>query len=233
MRDTFDILMQVRGAEAAAKDAGKMTYFAGLRSRGEPTQMIAAYGGVPMDVELITFEQWGALKSEAIPFMPFITQPDGKILLETEVILKHLATLGGKFVVDKAQEELCKIANSHPLQTVDPLFNLPPEMMAGFGVPPFEKWLEDVVPVVKDLIAKLGDKPFFAGDKPGYAEAFIFHDLDNLFVIATPEITAAVGAAGMAKLKALYERFAALDGIKQYLAARPKVWGMPGSKGHA
>jgi glutathione S-transferase len=211
------------------KDAGTLTYFAGLKSRGEPTQMIAKYGGVQMKVNLITFEEWGQLKSDKIPFMPFITQPDGKIVLETEYICKHLAIMGGKFVVDSKQEELCKIANSAPMQLADPLYNLP-DGGASLGVPPFEKWLEAVIPVLKDLVSKLGDGPFFAGEAPGYGEAFIFHDLDNQFALAKPELTAGIGLEAMAKLEAFYARFAALDGIKEYLAERPKVWGVPGSK---
>ena len=34
----------------------------------------------------------------------------------------------------------------------------------------------------------------------------------------------------MAKLTAFYEKFAALDGVKEYLAKRQKVWGLPGSR---
>jgi glutathione S-transferase len=210
------------------KDAGQLTYFAGLRSRGEPTQMIARYGGLKCDVELIDFDTWGARKGEKIPFMPYITNPDGSILLETEVICKHLATLGGKFVVDAKQEELCKIANSAPIQLADPLYNLP-DGGSSLGVPSLKEWIEATAPVLKDLVVKLGEGPFFAGDAPGYAEAFIFHNLDNSFAIAKTELNAAIGAEDMAVLEAFYDRFAALDGIKEYLAERPKVWGMPGS----
>ena len=34
----------------------------------------------------------------------------------------------------------------------------------------------------------------------------------------------------MAKLTAFYDRFAALDGVKEYLERRQKVWGLPGSR---
>ena len=40
----------------------------------------------------------------------------------------------------------------------------------------------------------------------------------------------AIGAEAMAKLTAFYETFAALDGVKEYLARRKKVWGLPGSR---
>ena len=59
----------------------------------------------PKEVELIDFEEWGARKSEQTPFMPYITNPDGSIMIDTPVIAKHLATLGGKFVIDEKQDE--------------------------------------------------------------------------------------------------------------------------------
>ena len=38
------------------------------------------------------------------------------------------------------------------------------------------------------------------------------------------------GAEAMGKLTAFYDRFAALDGVKEYLERRQKVWGLPGSR---
>ena len=40
-------------ARMMSQDAGALTYFAMLRSRGEVPQLIAAYGGVKMKVEKI------------------------------------------------------------------------------------------------------------------------------------------------------------------------------------
>lgn len=225
---TTDIKMVV------SKDAGKMTYFGGLKSRGEPTQMIAAYGGVKMEVELIDFAEWGNRKGKIAPFLPYITQPDGTVMIETTVICKHLATLGGKFVVDANQEALCKIANDAPIQLADPTYNIPEggKSVGGggpIGSPEYKEWMGKAAGVLKDYAAKLGDMPFFAGKTPGYAEAFIFHNLDNCFAIDKPGFTDLIGAEAMAKLSAFYDNFAALDGVKEYLAGRPKQWGMPGS----
>lgn len=78
--------------------------------------MIASYGGVQYKDKLLTNEEWGKLKSEKIPYLPFIEQPDGKIMLETAEICKNLAVMGGKMVVDEKQTALCKLANSHPMK---------------------------------------------------------------------------------------------------------------------
>ena len=56
------------------------------------------------------------------------------------------------------------------------------------------------------------------------------HNLDNCFDIDKAAFTEAIGAEGMAKLTAFYDTFKELDGVKEYLARRQKVWGLPGSR---
>lgn len=207
---------------------GTLTYFAGLRSRGEPTQIIAAYGKLDMKVELIDFEEWGKRKGVVAPFMPYITDPSGKVIIETENICKFLGEKAG-MVADEKQEALCKIANGAPVQLADPQYNLPDGGLS-LGCPPYDEWLPAAIEVLKGYVEKLGDGPFFAGAKPGYAEAFVWHNLDNCFALDKAKIASAIGDAGMAKLQAFYDGFAALDGVKDYLAKRPTTWGVPGSK---
>ena len=86
-----------------------------------------------MDIELIDFEEWGKRKSEKTPFLPYITSEEGNIMLETTVIHKYLAEVGGKFVVDEATAKLLETANGAPLQLADPLYNLP-EVIENFVV---------------------------------------------------------------------------------------------------
>jgi len=210
-------------------DAGKMTYFAGLRSRGEPTQMIAAYGGVKLDVELIDFDEWGKRKGKVAPFMPYITNPDGSILVETPAVCKHLAKLGGKFGMDQKAEALCDLGNSAPIQLADPQYMMP-DGGVSLGCPPYDEWKPTMISALKDKVLPQLTGPFFCGDKPGYGEAFIWHNLDNCFALCKEDIAAGVGAEGMAKLEHFYKCFAELDGIKEYLARRPTQWGVPGSK---
>mmetsp|Transcript_22047 Transcript_22047/g.41317 ORF Transcript_22047/g.41317 Transcript_22047/m.41317 type:complete len:225 (-) Transcript_22047:220-894(-) len=214
----------------AKKDAGTLVYFAGLQSRGEPCRMIAAYGGVTIQNRYVTFEEWAKLKSEKIPYMPYIEEKDGKILLETVAICKHLAVLGGKMVVDEKQATLCKTANSFPMQTADPYLNLPEQAWANFKLPTLDGWVKELAPVLKKLAAELGNGPFFAGEKPGYGEAFIWHNIENQMVgPAKAKIEEAVGKDDMKKLMTFHAEFKALPGVKEYLAGRPKKFGAPGS----
>merc|ERR1719271_677498 len=145
--------------------------------------------------------------------------------------MKHLGVMGG-LVADEKQDQLCEIANGRPIQLADPVYNLPD---AGASMvppcPPFDEWKKETAEVLKDYAVKLGDGPFFAGAAPGYAECFVWHNLDNCFGI--PGLKEMVDKADLAKLEAFYAAFAALDGVKDYLAKRSTTWGMPGSYAQA
>lgn len=152
-----------------SKDAGTLVYFKGLRSRGESCRLVAAYGGVKLEDELLTMEEWGARKSDDCPHMPYIVHPDGSgNLFETEDILRHLANLGGELVVDQKQADLAHKANTPPLFLVDPYLNLPEPMWEKFGLPKYDEWFASVPDALKDLADELGDGLFFGGEKPGY-----------------------------------------------------------------
>ena len=141
--------------------AGTLTYFMPVqRSRGEPTQLCIAYGGVDMKVELISFEEWGKRKAAGVaPFLPYITQPDGTIMLETTVIMKHIGTLGGKFVVDAKQDALCEMSNDPPMQQCDPTTTSGGGGRDKAGQPEYDAWFAAAGDGLKDYVAKLGDGP--------------------------------------------------------------------------
>mmetsp|Transcript_1127 Transcript_1127/g.1565 ORF Transcript_1127/g.1565 Transcript_1127/m.1565 type:complete len:226 (+) Transcript_1127:27-704(+) len=218
-------------SEAKGKCVGTLVYFGGLHSRGEPCKLIAAYGGLNMKKELITFEQWGKMKCKEIPYLPMIKKPDGKNMLETEDICKHLAILGGKMVVDEKQAALAKIANGPPMIFADPFLNVPKAMWAKYNLPSVEDWAnKQIAPLFKKLAADLGSGPFFAGETPGYGEALIWNGLHNATTgPGGKKIADAVGEEDMKKLMAFHDKMIELPGIKEWFAARPSKFGMPGS----
>lgn len=187
-----------------------------------------------MKDELLTPEQWGERKSDKCPHLPYISKPDGSTLHETVDILEHLAVMGGKFVVDANQKAMATKINGPPFMCVDPYLNLPEPAWADLGVPPFAEFPAMIAPELKKLAEELGDKKFFAGDTPGYGEAFLWHNLNNIKTCCHDEVCTAVGdEAVMKKLIEYHDRFAALPGIKEYLAGRSQKCGAPGSKGQA
>jgi len=225
---------------ATQKDAGVLMYFAGLRSRGEPCRIAAAYGNLKLTDKLVTFEEWGAIKPTRIaageekPGLPVIITKDGEkevIKPETEDIMKHLAEMGGTLVIDDTQAKLCHIANTAPMIGADVLLNIADHK--AFGVESKEGWITAVTPAFKDVSGMLGKGPFFAGEKPGYGEIFIWHNIDNSSRVAGPELSAALGDDWI-KLLAFHKALGELPGIKEYLAGRPGdgQFGQPGSIGN-
>jgi glutathione S-transferase len=229
--------VEVKADAAKAPGALTMTYFAGLRSRGEVVQMCAAHGEVKHEMKFLTFEEWMPFKGEqekmepkGMTTLPFVTKPDGKNMGETCDVLKYLAELGGKFVVDEATHKLAERANSNEFMICDPVLNLPEEMRPGKVTK--EDAIKAYTDQLKTLATELGDKNFFAGEKPGYGECFVFHNIDNCLTLADKELTEAIGEESMKPLKAFHKRFSELSGIKEYLAGRPKAFGFPGTLGN-
>ena len=142
--------------------------------------------------------------------------------------MKLLGEMAGLTVDDK-QAKLAHTANSYPIQIADPLLNLPEAVYGGapFNLS-FDKWLTDVEPVLKELTSELGDGPFFAGEKPGYGETFIWHNIDN--VMALLKGHGMSDKFDLEKLTGYHSRFAELPGVKEYLAGRfAEGFGVPGS----
>jgi len=185
-------------------------------------------------------EAWGAFKEEqgklepkGIQSLPYVTKPDGEVMAETADVMKYLADLGGKFVVDEANAKLIERSNDMPLMLVDPMLNMPQPAWEGLGITMSkEEMLAGVSEAWKTLATELGDNNFYSGETPGYGEVFVFHNIDNGLTVAEKELTELCGEDTVTKLKAFHTRFSELPGIKEYLAGRPKVCGMPGSAGN-
>jgi hypothetical protein len=218
--------------QAEKQNAGTITYFAGIRSRGEPVFMVLSHGGIAYEAKLIDGEEWGKLKStdEAKPpnFMPFRTDAEGTITQDTVPLMETFAKMGGKFVVDAKTKTLADRCNGGKT-FLDPYVNLPDPTAVGVETS-WDEALATAIGEWKELAKELGAGPFFAGAKPGYGEAFVFHNLSNILVVAEKEFKEGVGEEDAKKLMAFHKAFAALDGVKEYLAKRPAQFGAPGSK---
>ena len=58
---------------------------------------------------------------------------------------------------------------------------------------------------------RFGSTTFFAGEKPGYGECFVFHNIDQCLTLADKELTEAIGEESMKPLKAFHKRFSELS----------------------
>jgi len=242
------INMGCGGAEETRPESEPFTlvYF-GLRSRGEPCRFVAAYSGVAIENKTLSPEEWGAFKAladkpeaergdnkEGIKSLPYVVHPDGKKQAETLDVMKIFAEAGGKMVVDADTRALGDKANANA-NNIDPYLNLPDQATRdAFGLTtPQDEAFGKAAEVFKEFATTLGDKAFFAGDKPGYGEAFVFHNIDNAKSMEKDGATkwAELVGDGWATLDKYHANFAGQAGVKEYLAARGDKCGMPGSVG--
>jgi len=238
----------VNAAPAEAPAAGNYTlvYF-GLRSRGEPPRLVAAYSGInDIDNVTITAEDWGAFKAladkpeaergdnkEGIKSLPYVIHPDGKKQAETLDVMQIFAKAGGTMIDDADTRALGDKANGIA-NFIDPYLNLDQATRDAFGITtPQDEAFAKAAEQFKEFATTLGDKAFFAGDKPGYGEAFVFHNIDNAKSIEKDGKTkwAELVGDGWATLEKYHANFAGLPGVKEYLAGRGDKCGMPGSVG--
>ena len=54
------------------------------------------------------------------------------------------------------------------------------------GVPEYDFWLPLAIDELKKYATELGDGPFFAGESPGYGEAFVWHNLGETALLLAP-----------------------------------------------
>jgi len=235
-------------AEApAAQEAAAytMVYF-GLRSRGEPPRLVAAYSGVTIENKALSPEEWGAFKADGakpeeertdnkagIQSLPYVIHPDGKMQAETLDVMQIFATAGGRMVDDADTRAIGDNANSIA-NFIDPYLNLDQATRDAFGITtPQNEAFAQAAEAFKEFATTLGDKAFFAGDMPGYGEAFVFHNIDNAKSIEKDGSTkwAELVGDGWATLEKYHANFAGQPGVKEYLEARGDKCGMPGSIG--
>jgi len=239
------LLVNMGCSDSTPEKSYTLTYF-GLRSRGEPPRFVAAYSGVTIENVALGQEEWGAFKAdgakpeaertdnkEGIQSLPYVTHPDGKKQAETLDVMQIFAKAGGKMVDDADTRALGDKANGIA-NSIDPYLNLDEATRGAFGLTtPQDEAFAKAAEAFKEFATTLGDKAFFAGDKPGYGEAFVFHIIDNAKSIEKDGKTkwAELVGDGWATLEKYHANFAGQPGVKEYLAARGDKCGVPGSVG--
>jgi len=202
----------------------RLTYF-NFRGLAEPIRLMLADLGAPFEDHQVDFAGWEALK----PKMPFGQMPmfeiDGRRVVQSQAILRHLARAHGLDGADEAERIACDIAAEAVRDAQNRLFDhfwadgsTAPEAVAAFEAGGLADWLDR-------LEAWLGDRPFFAADRPLFADYYALAYLD--------EVVAYFPRALPPKLAALRRRMAERPGIAAYVASgrRPAAYGFDPIRG--
>lgn len=194
-----------------------LTYF-DMRGRAEVIRLFLAYAGVAYDDRGVAPENWPAMKpASPLGQIPFLTEkrPDGsRDIPQTMAILRHLARVHGldgknedeKVAADVALETALDLRNALNQLRFSPLFQ-------DEGAK--AKFAKETAPVHFVRLEKLiGDREWFAGNAPTFADFYVFDTLERLTAIWLDIL------GGAPKLAAFQRRIAALPQLADYLRTR-------------
>jgi len=202
----------------------RLTYF-NFRGLAEPIRLMFADLGLSFEDNQVDFAGWEALK----PQMPFGQMPrleiGGRAIVQSQAILRHLARGHGLDGADENQRIACDIAAEAVRDAQSRLFDhfwadgsTAPEAAAAYEA-------EGLAGQLGPLEAWLGERPFFAADRPLLAD---FHALAYL-----DEVAAYFPRALPPRLAALRRRMAERPGIAAYIASgrQPAAYGFDPLRG--
>jgi glutathione S-transferase len=194
-----------------------LTYF-DARGRAEPIRLLLAYAGVAFEDRGLSFEQFLKHKAETplgqLPYL--VEQKDGASVTipQSMAIVRHLAREHGLDGKTEPERVAADVASETAVDMVGALTRLrfsPAWQDESLKA----KHAAEVVPQHLGRLDKLlGDRTWFAAEKPTYADLVVFDALDR-HVINWPSIL-----EGHPRLAAFKERVAALPELAKYLATR-------------
>mmetsp|Transcript_24716 Transcript_24716/g.79811 ORF Transcript_24716/g.79811 Transcript_24716/m.79811 type:complete len:249 (+) Transcript_24716:33-779(+) len=204
----------------------KLTFvYARLHALGEPIRMTAAAAGVPLE-NVFVWDYYGKPWPEVKPTLPFgqvpelIIEEGGKTtkLYMSTVITRYIATIGKALPedpVDAAYLDMMMERVHELFLPLNPSAQLPPYFSKQQeGLEKVEVFLKQVEPMVA---AKGG--PFLLGKKPYYADYGIYHHMDIALTLKANVLD------NFPAIKMLVKAVEQVNGVKQYLASRPKFIG--------
>jgi len=219
-----------------------------LRARGEPLRMLLRYTGLPHVDKIVTIDEWfGGEKDKAPPGrsgqrqLPLLGLPSGDLMPESLDIAKYIAERADPPLLgeDPAQAErlfLLQDTVETPFghgyknyHRINPILNWFPREEAEAQIP---EYLAAAPATWRHLAGELGDRTFFGGVAPHYADFAVFHYLDNLCTLDGGATLAGLGSEGVA-LRKWYEAMCGLPAVSAYISERPQpgsgLVGKPGS----
>lgn len=154
----------------------KLTYFDFHGGRAEPVRLALHLGGVAFEDHRFAFPQFAEVRRQT-PFgqVPVLSV-DGKLISQSDAILRYAGKLSGLYPVDPLQALLCDEVNfvveEHAIK-MDPTYRLSGEeqkaarlALVNGSLPVLLKWLAQ-------RLAEQGGK-FFGGDQANIADLKVF-----------------------------------------------------------
>lgn len=206
----------------------KLTYF-GVRGLGEFIRYALAYGDKKTDWENVTvsFEEWPVMKPKT-PFgqMPMLTLGDGRVLAQSRAILRFVAREKQLAPADSFHCAQADMLVDGVLGDVYPKYSpvymsvinqqKPDETAALYA-----KFKQETLNQYLDIFEKhlnAQNSPWLVGGKLSYADLVVGEFLERMQTCFDPKVL-----DSHPKLAAHAKQVAALPGVKEYIAQRPKM----------
>lgn len=195
-------------------------YYLPVRARAEPIRMILAYGEIPFNDVIVSFEQWPELKSNktTCPFgqLPCMTLANGVTIAQSGAIVRYVAKLANIYPHDPERaakadmiQELTMEMN--PINPVLNWFAVDSDAYNSMHTAYFAAFPSRMEAVQSIL----GNEKFFGGDAPCHADFVFFHIIDVTLTVKPDAL------AHYTTLSAWLANILAIPQLQQYLASRP------------
>lgn len=182
--------------------------------------MILAYGEIPFNDVVVSFEKWPELKANKnqCPFgqLPCMTLANGVTIAQSGAIVRYVARLANIYPQDP--ERAAKADMIHELtmemNPINPVLNWFPadsdtyNSMHTAYFAAFPSRMEAVQSI-------LDDEKFFGGQQPCHADFVFFHVIDVTLTVKPDAL------ADYPKLSSWFANMLAIPQLQQYLANRP------------
>ncbi len=210
----------------------KLIYFP-IRARLEASNLILAYRQIPHEAVIIGFEEWGAGRKTdpSISFfqsLPSMELPNGKLISESGAITRYIARVANVYPTDieAAAEADMLYELTMDMNLINPIVNWFP-MDSEIWKKSHQSYFTSFPHWMQGAVLLLGDKSFFGGNEPHFADFAFFHICDQSLLVNTHALEA------FPTVLSWYQRIKALPTIASYLHTRPNAntvgWGRSGS----
>lgn len=196
-------------------DLGLKLYYFPARSRAEAVRMLFKYTKIPFEDVHISFKDFMKMKPTLPDGKVPVLEVKGKWYPESGSILRFVGKLSGttpsdpvEFLAADAAYEL-----SRSMTMIDPIVN---RFDIDTAKEKAKTLFEEAPTKLKTISTLLGEKLFFGGDAPCFADFGVWHYLDNIESIRS-------GTVKEPNLLDWMKRVSALPGVAEYLAERSPI----------
>ena len=192
-----------------------------VRARGEPIRMILAYGRIPYDDVIISFENWATAKADKVRFpfgqVPAMTLPSGLNIAQSGAITRYVAKLANIYPEDPERAAKADMIQELGMEMnpINPVLNWFPVDSDSYNSM-HTSYFAAFAGRMEAVVAVLGNDKYFGGDnQPCHADFILFHLLD---------VTTTVKPDALESFPVLQRWMADMNAIPQlqeYLAQRP------------